>query len=134
MTEDDIQVLHYIFLLYKFLDVWLGSKYFPAYTEKRVSSWVKGSTFTYVHKQPPRGVLDFATLLRSHFVMGVLLQICCIFSEHLFVRIPLGGCFCVFSIKCLLSMSSVSICENCCIYYTIHGFCFLSKIIWYAYI
>ena len=34
------------------------------------------------------------TLLNSHFGMGVLLWICCIFSEHLFFRTPLGGCFC----------------------------------------
>ena len=30
-----------------------------------------------------------ATLLKSHFSIVVLLQICCIFSEHLFVRTPL---------------------------------------------
>ena len=29
----------------------------------------------------------------SHFGMGVLVQICCIFSEHLFLRTPLEGCF-----------------------------------------
>ena len=27
----------------------------------------------------------FVTLLKSHFSMGFLLQICCIFSEHLFI-------------------------------------------------
>ena len=32
------------------------------------------------------------TLLKSHFGMGVLLYICCIFSEHLFLRTPLDGC------------------------------------------
>ena len=37
-------------------------------------------------------VLCKATLLKSHFSMGVLLKICCIFS-HLFLRIPLEGCF-----------------------------------------
>ena len=67
-----------------------------------------------VQKQPPRGVLRksysenmqqiyrrttmpkcgcFATLLKSHFCMVVLLYICCIFSEHLFLGTPLGGCF-----------------------------------------
>ena len=35
----------------------------------------------------------FAALLKSHFGMVVLLQICCIFSEHLFLRTPLGDCF-----------------------------------------
>ena len=34
-----------------------------------------------------------ATLLKSHLSMGVLLQIWCIFSEHLFLGTPLGGCF-----------------------------------------
>ena len=35
----------------------------------------------------------FATLLMSHFDMGVLLQICCIFSEHFFLGTPLESCF-----------------------------------------
>ena len=34
-----------------------------------------------------------SNLLKSHFGMGVLLQICCIFSEHLVLRTPLNGCF-----------------------------------------
>ena len=34
-----------------------------------------------------------ATLLKSHLDMGVLLQIYCIFSEHLFLRTPPEGCF-----------------------------------------
>ena len=33
-----------------------------------------------------------ATLLKSHFRMGVLLQISCIFSEHVFLRKPLEDC------------------------------------------
>ena len=37
-----------------------------------------------------------ATLLKSHFGIGILLQICCIFSEHLFLRTPLDGCFCAY--------------------------------------
>ena len=35
----------------------------------------------------------FSTLLKSHFGMDILPQICCIFSEHLFVRKPLECCF-----------------------------------------
>ena len=31
--------------------------------------------------------------LMPHFGMGVLLQICCIFSEHLSLRTPLEDCF-----------------------------------------
>ena len=34
-----------------------------------------------------------AFLLKSHFSMGVLLQICCIFSEDLLLRTHLGDCF-----------------------------------------
>ena len=38
----------------------------------------------------------YKTLLKSHFGMGVLLQICYIFSEHLFLGAPLDGCFCLY--------------------------------------
>ena len=34
--------------------------------------------------------------LKSHFSMGALLYICCIFPEHLFLRTPLEGCFRLF--------------------------------------
>ena len=34
-------------------------------------------------------------ILMSNFGMFVLLQICCIFSEHLFQRILLESCFCL---------------------------------------
>ena len=36
----------------------------------------------------------FCKLLKSHFGMGVLLKICCIFSEHISLRAPLEGYFC----------------------------------------
>ena len=32
-------------------------------------------------------------LLKSHFGMDVLLYICCTFSEHLFLKTPVEGCF-----------------------------------------
>ena len=35
-----------------------------------------------------------SAILKSHFDMGVLQYISCIFSEHLVIRTPLGGCFC----------------------------------------
>ena len=35
----------------------------------------------------------FATLLKSHFSMGVLLKICCIFFRTPFPKTPLRGCF-----------------------------------------
>ena len=71
-----------------------------------------------LHKQPSRGVLrkncsenkqqiyrrtpmskcdlnKVALQPKPHFGMGV--QICSIFSEHLFLRTPLEGCFCLFT-------------------------------------
>ena len=38
-------------------------------------------------------------LLKSHFGMGVLLYSCCIFSEHLLLRTPPGGCFWILICK-----------------------------------
>ena len=56
------------------------------------------SKFTGAH--PCRSVILLksvsATLLKSHFGMGVLLYICYIFSEHFFIRTPLEGHFCYF--------------------------------------
>ena len=37
-------------------------------------------------------IFCFATLLNLHFGMRFLLQICSIFSKHLFLRAPLKGC------------------------------------------
>ena len=39
------------------------------------------------------GLVSLPDLSKSHFGMDVLLSSCCIFSEHLFLRTPLGGCF-----------------------------------------
>ena len=36
----------------------------------------------------------FVTLLKSHFLTVVFLEICCIFPEHLFTRTPLRDCCC----------------------------------------
>ena len=41
-----------------------------------------------------RTIMPKCNLLNSHFDMGVLLQICRIFSEHLFLRTPLDAWFC----------------------------------------
>ena len=38
-----------------------------------------------------------ASLLKSHFDMGVFVYICCIFSEHLFLRAPLERCLWVMN-------------------------------------
>ena len=43
-----------------------------------------------------------ATLLKSHFGMGVLLYIYCIFPEYVSLRTPLEGCFCIkYFLKCI---------------------------------
>ena len=50
-----------------------------------------------IYRKTPMGKCNFnkvakqATLLISHFGMGVLLWICCIFLEHLFLKTPLVG-------------------------------------------
>ena len=64
--------------------------------------------YIVMQKQPPRGVLSKrfsenmqqiyrrTIMPKSNFNkvgMGVLLYICCIFSEHLLLRTALGGCF-----------------------------------------
>ena len=54
------------------------------------------SVLKFIGEHPCRTAISIkllATLLKSHFGMGVLLLICCIFSEHLFLRAPLSGCF-----------------------------------------
>ena len=58
-------------------------------------------------EHPSQSVISLKTHLKSRFSMGVLLQICCIFSEHLFLRTPLDGCI------CLLSAASASKRNNC---------------------
>ena len=35
-------------------------------------------------------------MLYNFIGMGVVLSICCILSEHLFLRTPLDGCFCIY--------------------------------------
>ena len=82
----------------------------------------------YIQKQPSRSILRGrkrqlyckATLLKSHVGMGVLLKICCIISEHLFLRTPLEGCFCISklgkaylpNISYLSNISDGAFCEN----------------------
>ena len=45
-------------------------------------------------KDPSRGVLSCkATLLKLHFGMYVFSLTCCIFSENLFLRTSIEGCF-----------------------------------------
>ena len=63
------------------------------------------------YKRTPMSKCNFnkvakATSLKSHFGMDVLLYICWIFLEHLFLRILLDGCF---SLKFLKQTFEVSI-------------------------
>ena len=54
-----------------------------------------------IHRRTPMRKHDFnkvSTLLKSYFGMGILLQICCIFSEHLLLRTSLNDCFRVLHI------------------------------------
>ena len=41
----------------------------------------------------------YASLLNSHFCMGDLLWICCVFAEHLFWATSMEGCFWTFTPK-----------------------------------
>ena len=50
--------------------------------------------------------------MKSHCGMGVLLQICCIFSEHLFLKWPLDGCFWKNVLRTLPSLHDFSECES----------------------
>ena len=58
-------------------------------------------------QEPYRSVISIQLLLKSHFVMGVLLQTCCIFSGHRFLRTSLDGCFWLLILACAASSSLV---------------------------
>ena len=46
-----------------------------------------------IYKGTPKPNCDFNRMTKKlYFVMGVLLQICCMFSQHLFTRTPKEGC------------------------------------------
>ena len=46
----------------------------------------------FTGEQPCQSAISIK--LQSNFGMGILLQVCCIFSEDLFLRTPLDGFFC----------------------------------------
>ena len=54
-----------------------------------------------------------AALLKSHFGMGVL-QICWIFSEHLFLRIPLKGGVCPSTLTIVCFVGEIFLNESDC--------------------
>ena len=53
----------------------------------------------FTGEHPCRSVISIKLLLKSHFGMSVLLYICYIFSEHLFLETPLDGCFWITIMK-----------------------------------
>ena len=56
---------------------------------------------------PCRSVISinmYVTLLKSHFSMGFLLQICCIFSEHIFLKTLLEDWICSTEMSCKKSI------------------------------
>ena len=57
------------------------------------------TVFIEPEKAEEFGSALLCNFIKSHFAMGVLLYICCIFSEHLFLRTPLEGCFCMSDVK-----------------------------------
>ena len=69
-------------------------------------------------------LLRFATFSKSYFGIGVLLYICCIFSEHFFLRKPLEGCFCHFETGIKWKSKIFEIQEN---YLKHFGFCFTAS-------
>ena len=58
-----------------------------------------------IYRRTPMPKCDFSNrnqlqsnLFKPYFKMSVLLQFCCIFSEHLFLRTTLDGCFSISSV------------------------------------
>ena len=101
----------------------------PARNKSLRSRWFRTSYVNHSQMQPSRGVLrkrcsenmqeiyrrtpmptcDFNKIaIKSHCGMGVILKICCIFSECLFLGTPLSGCLCTLlpfqptTVKCEL--------------------------------
>ena len=108
--------------LYTIKLIKMNSTYQMIYFKETIRQWLLSQykSFTNIcktslqsQKQSSRGVLrkrcsknmqqiyrrtamqkcDLGMKVQSNFSMGVLLWICCIFSEHLFLRTPLDGYF-----------------------------------------
>ena len=70
----------------------------------------------FTGEHPCRSVISInllCNLLKSHFGAGVLLQICCIFSERLFLITPLGGCFWIIYSEMKFFQYKVEDCWTC---------------------
>ena len=83
--------------LYRFAD-FINRNYITLILKTMILTALVNSV-TDMQKQPPGGVPrkrcseNMQQIYRRTPMPSVLLLICCIFSEHLFVRTPLGGCF-----------------------------------------
>ena len=82
LSELDRRVCELVKLNYEVFSAYLGcfknEIYFVAGASEKENTHTK-VWFQYI-------------ILKSHFCMSLPLQICCIFSEHLFLRTPLEGC------------------------------------------
>ena len=85
-------------------------------------------TANFIYRRTP---MSKCNILNSLFDMGVLLQICCIFSEHFFLVTPLDGCFCCIPTlpnkPFILCESKLHLIHNCCLFakYVLFVFCLL---------
>ena len=61
----------------------------------------------------------------KHVGMGVLLSICYIFSEHLFLRTPMEGCFWPFYSGYLLTVQIFK--RGCCLFYFLYFFLWIRQ-------
>ena len=90
---------------------------------KMYSENMHAANFIYRRTPMPK-----CNLLNSHFDMSVFLQICCIFSEHLFLMTPLDGCFCRIP---SLPNKSFILCESKL--NLIHNWCLFAKYVLFVF-
>ena len=70
-------------------------------------------------------ICRFATLLKPLLGIGALLYICCIFSEHLFLRTPVEGCFWLLLLCLTVRRARLFTCHRTIICETCNFFCSL---------
>ena len=82
---------YFLKLLLTCIKLPLLTKYITSHSEVFLRKGVLNISSKLTREHPYRSVISVK--LQSHFGMGVLLQICCIFSEYLFLGTPPIGCF-----------------------------------------
>ena len=65
------------------------------------------------YRRTPMPIKYKAILLKLHFGMGILLQTCCIFLEHLFLRTSLDGCLCLVKAHAFPKILNLMVISNC---------------------